>query len=112
MQITTNGTLVKVYEKETYGQKSVKQRVTIRQEVPSHPAGIADEYHDLYVYDGRIDSDLLKALQGQKVKLELTIDSYPVRPRGVKHAHSDRNPLGERQYKNVTILNLRKICLL
>jgi hypothetical protein len=99
MQLITSGTLVKVYEQESFAQNCVKQRVTIKKEAPSHPAGIGDDYYDLYVYDHKISSDFLKALLGQKVRLEIKIDSYPVRPRGQQY------------YKNITVLNLKSIAL-
>lgn len=100
MKITTSATLVKVYEQERFAQNGLKQRVTIRQDVRSHPEEIAANYYDLFVYNNQINSDFLKHVLGKKVKLEITVDSYPVRPRGQQY------------YKNITTLNLIELCLL
>jgi hypothetical protein len=100
MQLTTTATLVKVYEQESFAKNAIKQRVTIRKDVRSFPAGITADYYDLFVYNNLIDSNRLKDMLGLKVELEITIDSYPVRPRG------------QQDYRNITTLNLRKICLL
>lgn len=100
MEITTTGTLLKVCEQENYGQNSVKQRVVLQQSGESWPpVDFADNYFDLYVYNNKISGDLLKALQGCKVEITCSVNSYPVRPNGQSH------------YKNITVLNLKSVKL-